>query len=73
MGMAVTEGATFLLGLLLGVPVSALGIALARVERKRVSIWIGLAGLILNLLPLPMTRLMNGQTLRGAHPIQLAP
>jgi hypothetical protein len=72
MGFAVTEGGLFLFGLLLGVPISALGIALARVERKRVSRWLGIAGLVLNLLPLPVMWVMFHQTMRMTN-IQLAP
>jgi hypothetical protein len=65
MGMAAFEGGLFLLGLLFGVPMSVLGIKLARVERKHASLWLGVVGLVLNLLPLPVTWIMSHQTLRS--------
>lgn len=72
MGFAVMEIGFCLFGLLLGIPISALGIALARMERKRVSFWLGIAGLVLNLLPLPITRIMDDQTMRMTK-VQMVP
>jgi len=59
-------------GLLLGVPFSILGIMLARAERKRVSLWLGCIGLILSLMPLPISKILSDQTLRATG-VQLSP
>ena len=72
MGLAVIIFGLALGGLLLGVPFSILGIMLARTERKRVSLWLGWIGLILSLMPLPISKILSDQTLRATG-VQLSP
>lgn len=67
MGMAVMEVGLILAGLLLGVPFSVLGMVLARAERRRVSFWLGVVGLVLGLLPMPIAKRMSGETFRTAR------
>ena len=56
-------------GLLLGVPFSILGILEARYSRNWIGLWLGVLGVTLSLLPVPISTILRNQTLRstGIH------
>ena len=58
--------------LLLGVPCSVLGIAVARVERKPLSVWLGIVGVCVCLLPFPIAQSMSAHTIHTSN-VRLLP
>jgi hypothetical protein len=73
MGQAVMEFGLSVVGLFLGVPFSLLGVYFARKGRKPARAWLGLLGLVLSLLPLPIALKMSRETFRVSPDTQLAP